>query len=289
MTTFKRMLDHVLEPGRPTASVVLSELGPGRSMVSGAHLSLKLVLSGEELYRVDGELVRLTPGQILFLEAGADCEATVANHAIGCCIRFFDPPATADRELAHETQSRFFLHSASTSQLGRSLTSRARALAANPTQGPELAPIILSEAQALIGEAIVDRRRVLEKIGPARFDKRRTLFQQLDAARGYLHDNIGRAVTLEELAQFTRMSRFHLARLFNTAFGESPVAYHRRLRLERGAELLRDTDAPLSVIAERVGYADQTAFSHAFRRHFGHSPRARDGNHEKGAAPKDRP
>jgi AraC-like DNA-binding protein len=43
-------------------------------------------------------------------------------------------------------------------------------------------------------------------------------------------------------------------------------------RMTSAARLRRDTDALLSVIAGKVGYAPEYAFSHAFTRQFGTAP-----------------
>ena len=45
-------------------------------------------------------------------------------------------------------------------------------------------------------------------------------------------------------------------------------------RMSEAVQLLADTSVPLSSLAERLGYAEPSAFSHAVRSHFGASPRA---------------
>jgi len=45
-------------------------------------------------------------------------------------------------------------------------------------------------------------------------------------------------------------------------------------RMGEAVALLADASVPLSVLAERLGYAEPSAFSHAVRAHFGVSPRA---------------
>jgi len=47
-----------------------------------------------------------------------------------------------------------------------------------------------------------------------------------------------------------------------------------RLRVERARHLLRETDEPVKSIAQRVGYANQFAFSTAFKRVTGLSPQS---------------
>jgi AraC-like DNA-binding protein len=44
-------------------------------------------------------------------------------------------------------------------------------------------------------------------------------------------------------------------------------------RMAEAVDLLADRSVPLSTLAERLGYADPSAFSHAVRAHFGVSPR----------------
>ncbi|SAL69953.1 AraC family transcriptional regulator [Caballeronia peredens] len=66
------------------------------------------------------------------------------------------------------------------------------------------------------------------------------------------------------------MRRFH--QLFNEAFGETPHRYLHRLRLDTALTLLADPRATLTYVALEVGFADQSAFTHAFTRRFGIAP-----------------
>jgi AraC-like DNA-binding protein len=66
------------------------------------------------------------------------------------------------------------------------------------------------------------------------------------------------------------MRRFH--QLFNEAFGETPHRYLHRLRLDTALTLLADPRPTLTDIALDVGFADQSAFTHAFSKRFGISP-----------------
>src|SRR5204862_141453 len=96
----------------------------------------------------------------------------------------------------------------------------------------------------------------------------------LERARKFLHAHIARAVTLAEMASVAGLSQFHLARYFKDAYGESPISYHRALRLDRAAKLLAAGGRSLAEVAEATGYSDQVALSHAFRRTYGVSPQS---------------
>jgi len=56
--------------------------------------------------------------------------------------------------------------------------------------------------------------------------------------------------------------------------GRAPHQYLLALRLERARRLLENTEASLSDIAQRAGFADQAHFTRLFKRAFGTTPGA---------------
>ena len=66
----------------------------------------------------------------------------------------------------------------------------------------------------------------------------------------------------------------HFARSFKRAFGETPHRYLQRRRIERAADLIRNTDAPLTEIALHVGFATPSSFTRAFKEVTGRPPSA---------------
>jgi AraC-like DNA-binding protein/mannose-6-phosphate isomerase-like protein (cupin superfamily) len=80
--------------------------------------------------------------------------------------------------------------------------------------------------------------------------------------------------TLAELARRAGMSREALRRACLRENGQSPLRELSRRRLHRAADLLRHTPDKIAAIAARVGFGDPFAFSTAFKRARGHTPRA---------------
>jgi AraC family transcriptional regulator len=74
------------------------------------------------------------------------------------------------------------------------------------------------------------------------------------------------------LAERACLSPFHFNRLVAARIGEPPVAFRRRLLLERAAYQLSATQAPVTDVALDAGYGSLEAFSRAFRRAFGQTP-----------------
>ena len=85
----------------------------------------------------------------------------------------------------------------------------------------------------------------------------------------YLED-----LDLDQLAQRAGGSRSALCRAFRTAYGTSPMASRRRLRMARAEDLLTGTELGVGAIAERCAFRDIYYFSRAFRATHGCTPSA---------------
>jgi AraC family transcriptional regulator len=81
------------------------------------------------------------------------------------------------------------------------------------------------------------------------------------------------ATTGADLARRAHLSRFHFDRVVTAAAGESPAAFRRRLLLERAAYRLLSEDTGVLELAIDAGYGSHEAFTRAFARAYGMSPR----------------
>ena len=79
-------------------------------------------------------------------------------------------------------------------------------------------------------------------------------------------------VTLDAMARAANMSRFHFARAFGSAYGETPRAYLTRRRIERAKEMLRTANLTVTEICMLVGFSSLGSFSTRFRRLVGCTP-----------------
>ena len=88
-----------------------------------------------------------------------------------------------------------------------------------------------------------------------------------------LQNNPAQPWTVASLAAETGMSRAALARRFTELVGEPPMTYLAHWRLALAADLLREPDATVAAVAQRVGYGSGFALSAAFKRVRGMSPK----------------
>ena len=97
--------------------------------------------------------------------------------------------------------------------------------------------------------------------------------QQMSAAINAMHDDPAHRWTLQELAERARMSRSTFALKFKQTVGESPMEYLTRWRMLLAGDRLTNSSDPISVISLSLGYESESAFSTAFKRVMGCSPR----------------
>ena len=79
-------------------------------------------------------------------------------------------------------------------------------------------------------------------------------------------------VTLDDVARRVAGSRRQLQRCFHELYGASFRECLTRVRMQRAAELLADTDLPVRQVAARVAYRQPAQFAKAFARQFHTTP-----------------
>jgi len=90
----------------------------------------------------------------------------------------------------------------------------------------------------------------------------------------YMHANIDRAISLEDVAQATNRSPSHIVRVFRAELGIPPHRYLIALRVEKARRLLEKTSMSIAEIAYECGFAHQEHLTRLFRRHCDATPAA---------------
>lgn len=88
--------------------------------------------------------------------------------------------------------------------------------------------------------------------------------QELMPAIRFLEEHLEGRVPVEELAALCHMSLSTFTRRFRSVTGQSPAAYHRRMRLKKGQELLSSGLYTVEQTAQALGFYDTAHFCHAY-------------------------
>jgi AraC family transcriptional regulator len=96
--------------------------------------------------------------------------------------------------------------------------------------------------------------------------KLRQITEHIDA-------NLCNSLTLASMAKVVALSPGHFAHAFRAATGVAPHRYVLELRVKRAKALLRNSDMPITEVADRVGCSSHSHFSVLFHRVAGLTPR----------------
>jgi AraC-like DNA-binding protein len=93
-----------------------------------------------------------------------------------------------------------------------------------------------------------------------------------DQAVLYMQQKLEMNITLDELAEHTRISRQHLNYVFRKATGITPIDYYLRLKMQRACQMLDLTDQTIKEVSLALGFGDPFYFSRLFKKMIGLSP-----------------
>lgn len=94
----------------------------------------------------------------------------------------------------------------------------------------------------------------------------------VDKALKYIEDNYRSHISLIDISKHVYLSHEYFSRLFKEEVGENFSAYLNIFRINKGKELLRNTDMKISQIAFEVGYSNAGYFSKNYKKYLGLSP-----------------
>jgi AraC family transcriptional regulator len=129
--------------------------------------------------------------------------------------------------------------------------------------GDALGGLLAHELLRLHGAVPASRRA--DRGGLASWQRRRVI--------DFMEEHLAEDISLNVLADLVRLSPYHFLRSFKQSFGEPPHRYWTARRIERAKALLANPRASITEIAFDVGFSATSAFSVAFHRITGQTPR----------------
>lgn len=95
----------------------------------------------------------------------------------------------------------------------------------------------------------------------------------VSAAIHYMKENLGKKLTLAELADYTGYSPSYFSNLFLKRTGYAPLSYFNQIKIQKACQFLDFTDMKVNQVCYRVGIEDAYYFSRLFSQIMGMSPR----------------
>lgn len=124
----------------------------------------------------------------------------------------------------------------------------------------------ISAFYSLLKTAMIAFARAVSLNNSAMYSK--PVRQVMDYIAVHYHEKI----TLDKLAQHTKLSTYYLSNLIKKETGIMLADHINRIRIEQSKKLLRDTDMSILEVAQEVGYNYQNHFASIFRRQTGFTP-----------------
>jgi len=91
-------------------------------------------------------------------------------------------------------------------------------------------------------------------------------------AQQYVNKNIGKKISLEEVADMLHINSSYFSRLFKKETGHNFIQYVTLAKMERAKELLAKTNISVEDVAERLGYDNKSYFTKLFKKYTGDTP-----------------
>lgn len=244
--------------------------------------SLKLVHAGEERYQFASRSVRLKTDHSLLINADQTYSSMIDGPTHSTSIFFCADDVALVFRIGRETTERLLdnpekvgdipyvaqtavPNSARTQKYGNALQA---ALDDGDIDTVECAANLLLHA-ALETTLNLTPPELLANI--RRRATRDEILSRVLRARQYIDDQKGLGCQLDELATIACLSKYHFLRVFTQAFGQTPMVYARRCRLEVAREALENGE-DIDRVAIQAGYRNKHSFERAYRRVLGEGP-----------------
>lgn len=96
---------------------------------------------------------------------------------------------------------------------------------------------------------------------------------EVDKTIQFMHANLDRKISIEELAEIAHMSPSHYARIFKKETGQSSISYLNQIRLEQVKRLLLEGTKSITDIALACGFSSAAYLSASFYQKYKLSPK----------------
>lgn len=131
----------------------------------------------------------------------------------------------------------------------------------------------LDNAHSISAVATLHQKMVLDFTGKMLLIRKGTTSKPITECLDYIYAHIKERITIEELAEHTKLSPSYLSKLFKKELGISISDYIREKKIEKSQNLLKFCDYSLVDIANYLSFSSQSHFIQSFKQLVGMTPK----------------
>lgn len=235
-----------------------------------------LILSGSMFYNINGEIVLLSEGEGIFVNARQlhFGYSEVGNECVFICI-LMHPILLCSSERMEEncikpliSDERIpFYHFRASSTWECKILSAIREI--YEVCDEKFAELKIQRAFFDIWISLCENVMSIKKENAPADHHLSTLKEMLS----YINRNYKEKLTLENIARAGGVGKTGCCAIFKRYINKTPIGYLTELRLRHGTELLCETDKTVLEISYEVGFSGASYFTEMFRKFYGCSPR----------------
>ena len=266
-----------MEAWRPalwSPGYVFSDVSGCDVETNATHISIKVVVSGEEHYEAGGRHISLRTGNAAIVGSHSKVACGVSSERRARAFSIFLPWESLDGlppNVQNESSKLIEHLDLEALGIGRDIET-IDSWRANPPFPDEIL-IMTNHIACRISSYLLDLFDAAKHVPAKSLRTRQSHATRLLMARQFLIDTAMGKVSVETVANKHGFTRFQFARAFKLAFGVSPQFFRDEQRLRLAQRLIRSQTHSFVEIAEMLDFGDYATFSKAFSRKFGVSPR----------------
>ncbi|MBE6399008.1 MAG: helix-turn-helix transcriptional regulator [Lentisphaerae bacterium] len=223
------------------------------------HIALEMVLEGAIEYSENGESHIATPGKIFIIVPHSNVKIVNARkHRPRRKLSLLicgNAPGCISQSIGFARDTMLTLPEPET------VETKIRTIGEMMSPGSDHLPLASAVYELMLYLAGIQRESAGEPLP-----------EELLKIRSFIHENFCNTLNISDIAEAAGISPATLRRRFARFFHISPLDYLNRLRLERAAALLKNSDLPVKEISFSCGFNSPLYFSEAFRKSFGCAP-----------------
>lgn len=243
--------------------------------------SVKMVVSGNENYRINGHRYTLNCEHFLIVDSKNHVEVNIdaQEEVKGICIfpnknlvnevaktwlhsyeSLLDTPfENNDIELIHN------IYKLSENRTGRYLQQKISSiLQIENAEFFDFQEFYSRLAECMIFDQL-DLEGKLKQVASAKRATKEELFRRVAVAKHYIEDNFSQNISLDELSKEAHLSKYHFTRTFKSLFELTPYQYLLQLRLKKAKELL-SLDYSYNEVSDLIGFSDGKSLRKAIKK-----------------------